>query len=157
MNEWIWTTVLTLLPIAELRGGIPFALANGIPLALAYPYCVILNALVAPLAYLFLDTAHRFLNNWGFYHKIFDYLIVRASRKVGARAARYGFWGLTLFVAIPFPVTGAWTGTMGAWVLGLGRKRTILAVGLGVMFSGAIVSMVSFFGIETLHLFIRNS
>ena len=156
MKDWIWTTVLTLLPIAELRGGLPFALARGIPWAAAYPYCVIINALVAPIAYLFLDTFHKLLYQWGFYARIFDKLVERARQKLTAKVERYGFWGVAIFVGIPLPITGAWTGTLGAWVLGLSRRRTMLAVLVGVTISGLIVSAIVLLGIEALDLFIKH-
>lgn len=156
MNDWIWTSILTLLPIAELRGGLPYALANGIPWALAYPYCVLLNALVAPIAYLFLDTFHKLFYRWGFYARIFDRLVDNARQKLTAKVEKYGFWGVAVFVGIPLPITGAWTGTLGAWVLGLSRKRTMLAVLVGVTISGLIVSAIVLLGIEALDLFIKH-
>jgi uncharacterized membrane protein len=157
MNDWLWTTILTLLPIAELRGGLPYALLEGgIPWIAAYPYCVLVNALVAPLAYLFLDTAHKILYKWGFYARIFDRLVERARLKVMAKVERFGFWGVAVFVGIPLPITGAWTGTLGAWILGLSRRRTMLAVLAGVTISGLIVSGIVLAGIEALDLFIKH-
>lgn len=157
MNEWIWTTILSLLPIAELRGGLPFALLEGeIPWYIAYPYCVGVNALVAPIAYVFLDSVHRLLYRWTFYRGIFDKVVERARGKLQRKVERWGFWGVALFVGIPLPVTGAWTGTLGAWVLGLSRRRTMLAVFAGVAAAGIIVSAIVLLGVETLSLFIKH-
>jgi uncharacterized membrane protein len=73
---------------------------------------------------------------------------------------RWGWLGVAAFVAIPLPVTGAWTGTLGAWVLGLGKPKTMLAVILGVIIAGAIVTVVYFLvtvlGVRTLNLFIKE-
>ncbi|OQX29113.1 MAG: ligand-binding protein SH3 [Spirochaeta sp. LUC14_002_19_P3] len=155
MKNWIWTTLLTLLPIAELRGGLPFALIEGnIPWYLAYPYCVLVNALIAPIAYLFLDTAHKLFYKWGFYARLFDRFIEQARKKLSAKVERWEFWGVAIFVGIPLPVTGAWTGTLGAWVLGLSRRQTMLAVLVGAAISGLIVSAIVLLGIEALDLFI---
>jgi len=156
MEDWIWTTVLTLLPIAELRGGLPYALASGIPWYLAYPFCVVVNALVAPIAYVFLDTVHKLLYMWGFYARLFDRLVERARRKLSAKVERWEFWGVAVFVGIPLPITGAWTGTLGAWVLGLSRRRTMVAVLAGVAISGLIVSTIVLLGLEALDLFIKS-
>ena len=156
MNDWIWTTVFTLLPISELRGGLPYALANGIPWAAAYPYCVIVNALLAPIIYVFLDTAHKLLYRWKFYAGIFDKIVERARKKLTAKVERFGFWGVALFVGIPLPVTGAVTGTLGAWILGLGRRSTMLAVLVGVTIAGLIVSGIYLLGIEALDFFIKH-
>ncbi len=156
MKDWIWTSILTLLPIAELRGGLPYAMTRGIPWALAYPYCVLLNALVAPIVYVFLDTFHKVLYRWGFYARIFDKLVEKARYKLTGKVERYGFWGVAVFVGIPLPITGAWTGTLGAWVLGLSRRRTMLVVLVGVAISGLIVSAIVVLGIEALDLFIKH-
>ena len=156
MNNWIWTAFFTLLPISELRGGIPYAVATGIPWYYAWVYCVFLNALVAPIAYVFLDTVHKLLYRWGFYAGIFDKLVERAREKLIGKVERFGFWGVAVFVGIPLPVTGAWTGTLGAWILGLSRRRTVAAVLAGVIISGTIVTIIVLLGVETLDLFIKN-
>lgn len=157
MNDWIWTAILSLLPIAELRGGLPFALLEAnIPWYIAYPYCVGVNALAAPIAYIFLDSVHRLLYRWRFYRSIFDKVVERAHGKLQGKVERWGFWGVALFVGIPLPITGAWTGTLGAWVLGLSRRRTMLAVLVGVAAAGTIVSGIVLLGVEALSPFIEN-
>ena len=157
MDKWIWITALTLLPISELRGGLPYALTSaGIPWIVAYPFCVIVNALVAPLVYLLLDTVHKRLYRWKFYARKFDWFVNRARKKLSAKVERWGFWGVALFVGIPLPITGAWTGTVGAWVLGLNRRQTVVAVFAGVLISGLIVSLVVLLGIEALDFLIKH-
>jgi len=69
---------------------------------------------------------------------------------------KWGWIGIALFVAIPLPITGAWTGTLGAWVLGVSRRRTIAAVILGVIIAGIVVTAVMTLGIEALNLFIKR-
>ena len=156
MNPLLFTILLTLLPISELRGAIPFALAKGYPLYLVYPLCVAVNALVAPFGFLFLSTVHAWMNRFSWYHGLVNPFIERARIKVEEKVERFGYWGLMLFVAIPLPVTGAYTGTLGAWILGLGKRRTMLAVLAGVSIAGVIVSVVSILGIETLNFFIKR-
>jgi len=156
MIHWIWTAILTLLPVFELRGGLPYALLLGIPWMLAYPYCVLLNALVAPIAYLFLDSVHKLLYRWPFYSTNFDKLVERTRKKMTRKVEIFGFWGVAVFVGIPLPVTGAWTGTLGAWILGLSRKKTLLAILIGVAISGLIVSAVVLLGIEALDFLVKQ-
>lgn len=146
---------MCLLPISELRGGLPFALSKGVPLLLAYPICVGANALVAPLLYLFLSSLHKLLERWQPYRRLFDRIVERARRKVHAKVEKYGYAGLILFVAIPLPITGAYTGTLGAWILGMDRRKTILAVFVGVIIAGIIVSTVFILGIRALYFFIK--
>lgn len=151
-----WAALLSLTPISELRGGIPFAVARGADILPAALWCVAWNALAAPLALLFLGTVHKLLYRWGRYASFFDRFIERARAKVHPKVERFGYWGLLVFVAIPLPVTGAWTGALGAWVLGMERKRAVLAIAAGVLVAGIIVSLVVGLGIEAFSFFIKR-
>jgi len=150
------TALFCLLPISELRGAIPYGMAKGIPLPFLVPFCILLNALVGPLVFLFLSSIHKLLCRITGYRNMFEKLVARARRKVHAKVEKYGYFGLALFVAIPLPVTGAYTGALGAWVLGLDPKKTYLAVLLGVSIAAAVVTLVSYLGIEALSLFIKQ-
>jgi uncharacterized membrane protein len=153
---FLWTAFLSFLPISELRGGIPFALSRGIPWYIAWPFASGMNALVAPLCWLFLSTMHRLFLRMKWYERFFNRAVERARNKLRGGLEKWGWLGLTFFVAIPLPITGAWTGTLGAWVLELSRRRTLLAVMLGVIISGAIVTAVVMLGIEAAELFIKR-
>lgn len=144
-----------MLPIAELRGGLPFALASGVPPIPAYLVCVIANSLVGPLVFLFLTSLHKLLIRWGAYHRFFEKIIERARRRVREKVERYGYLGLMIFVAIPLPFTGAYTGALGAWVLGMGRLKSLLAIFLGVALAGVLVAAVYLLGIKALYFFIK--
>ena len=150
------TTALTLLPISELRGAIPYAVINNFHPLAAYFYCAALNALLGPLVYLFLDSLHRLFYKMNWYRNLFDRLVERARTKVKAQIDKYGYIGIMLFVGIPLPVTGAYTGTLGAWILGLNRKKTCIAVAAGAFISGIIVSLVMYFGGEAASVFIKH-
>ena len=152
----IITVGLSFLPISELRGAIPFAVARGMPLLEAAAIAVACNALVGPVAFAFLETFHKLFYRWGFYARVFDRFVAKARAKVHEKVERYGYLGIMLFVAVPLPITGAWTGVLGAWILGMDRKKTMLAVAAGVLVSGVIVSLVVGFGVEALSLFIKR-
>ena len=152
---YITTALLTLAPISELRGAIPYALASGMPVLFTYLYCVALNALLGPLVYLFLQSLHILFYRMNWYHRLFDRIVERARIKVHAKVTRFGYIGIMLFVAIPLPITGAYTGTLGAWILGMEKKRIFLAVLGGVIISGTIVTLISYFGIQALSIFIK--
>jgi uncharacterized membrane protein len=122
----------------------------------AFPYCVLLNALVGPIVYLFLFSVHKLLSLMQWYTRLFDRIVERARTKLHAKVERFGYWGVMLFVAIPLPITGAWTGTLGAWILGLDPKKTFLAVLGGVIISGTIVTLISYLGIEAFSFFIKD-
>ena len=156
------TAVLSFMPISELRGGIPFAIASGIPWYAAFPFAVLINALVAPACWIFLATFHKLFYgtapNRGirWYKKFFDRFVERAREKLSSKVEKWGWLGVAVFVAIPLPITGAWTGTLGAWVLGLSKKRTMLAVIIGVLAAGVIVTAVVMLGIEALNIFVNS-
>ncbi len=156
LHTVIWSGVLALLPVSELRGAIPFALANGFPIVGAFLYCTALNILVAPVVYLFLSTLHLLFYRFEPYRRLFDRVIDRARNKVKEKVDRYGYIGVMLFVAVPLPVTGAYTGTLGAWILGLDRRKTFVAVAAGVCIAGVVVSIVSVLGIQALSIFIKR-
>lgn len=147
---------LSLLPISELRGAIPFAVARGMPLLAAAVWCVAWNALAGPIAFLFLGTVHRLLYRWKRYADFFDRFVERARTKVHKEVEKYGYWGILVFVGIPLPLTGAWTGTLGAWILGMERKKAILAVTGGVLMAGIIVSIVVGFGLTALSFLVKT-
>ena len=149
--------VLSLLPISELRGAIPYALTQGVPLYLAFIISVALNALIGPLLYLFLSTLHKVFLKMNWYERVFGRLIEKARKKVADRIEKYGYFGIMMFVAIPLPITGAYTGTLGAWILGMDKRKTFLAVAAGVVIAGIIVSVISVFGIEALEFLIKSN
>ncbi|MDR1948442.1 MAG: small multi-drug export protein [Spirochaetaceae bacterium] len=152
----LWTAFLSFLPISELRGGIPFAIAQGLPWYWAYPFAAAVNALVAPVCWLFLATLHRLFLKMAWYQQFFDRFVGRAREKLRRGVERWGWLGVAAFVAIPLPVTGAWTGTLGAWVLGLPKRRTLAAVILGVIAAGAVVTLVVILGVKTLDFFVKR-
>ena len=163
---YLWTALLSLLPISELRGGIPYAMAHGIPWYIAWPFAAAVNALVAPLCWLFLSTVHRLFygvvtdgaarGGFAWYRNIFDRLVERARQKLHSGVEKWGALGVALFVAIPLPVTGAWTGTIGAWVMGLPKRKTLPAVILGVIVAGAIVTAVMILGLSAFDIFVKT-
>ncbi|WP_461257827.1 COG2426 family protein [Treponema sp. R80B11-R83G3] len=156
------TAFLSFMPISELRGAIPFAIANGIHWYWAYLFAVVLNALVAPVCWIFLATIHKFLygesedKGFRWYKSFFNHFVEKARNKLSEKLEKWGWLGIAIFVAIPLPITGAWTGTLGAWILGVSKKRTMAAVILGVVIAGAIVTAIVVFGIEAANLFIKK-
>ncbi len=148
--------LLGIIPISELRGAIPYAYFNGMSLWLSFIIGVLANATVPFFGFAFLNTLHKLLDKWAFYHNLFEKTVERARKKVGEKVSKYGLFGLMLFVAIPLPITGAWTGTVGAWVLGLDRKKSILFILLGVLIAGIIVTTVIYTGAGIASLFTKR-
>jgi len=142
----IYALVLTILPISELRFGLPVALSyamdEGVPIALVFSLVVFLNILLVFFVFYFLDRIHSFLLNIKIYRKFFEFYLRRLQRRIDKFEARYssqGFLALALFVAVPLPGTGAWSGCLVAWLLGLERKKSLLAISIGVAVAGILI------------------
>ena len=149
--------LLSMLPIAELRGGIPYAIANELNPFLAYFICVGSNILAFPIVFLFLECLHPFFLKISFYQKLFDKFVIRTRKKLDKKIKNYGFWGLMLFVMIPLPVTGAYTGSFAAWLFHIPKKKAFISVVLGVIMSGIIVTTIWLFGSEVVKsIFIKE-
>jgi uncharacterized membrane protein len=151
----VTSVLLCLLPISELRGGLPYALARGMAPWQAYLLCVAANGLVGPLVFLFLSTVHGFFIQISWYNRIFEKLVARSRRRVHEKVEKYGYAGLIVFVAIPLPITGAYTGALGAWVLGMEAKKSFASVFAGVIIAGAVVTAVYQLGVQALYIFIK--
>lgn len=138
---------ISMVPIIELRGAIPIAVGYGIHPVVAYLICVIGNMIPVPFIYFF---ARKFLL-WGSDKPVigkFFHWCVAKGEKVGQKLMAKGKKGglviaLMLFVGIPIPGTGAWTGTLAASFLDMGIKKTTIAVSLGVIMAGIIMALTS--------------
>lgn len=150
----LWAAFLSILPIAELRGGIPYAIFNGMGPLPAFLLCVAVNCLAGPIVFLFLDTFHKLFLRFQGYRRLFNRLIERSRKRVADAVEKYGYWGLAVFVGIPLPITGAYTGALGAWILGMKRSKSILFICIGVCMAGIVVTTVAALGIKVLYLFI---
>jgi uncharacterized membrane protein len=139
----IITLVLAALPVSELRGAIPYAIvASGMSWQEAYIIAVIGNFIpVIPLLFL-LESVSNYLMRYRFFNRFFTWLFERTRRK-GRLVERFEAVGLVLFVAVPLPVTGAWTGCVAAFIFKVPLKYAIPAVLLGIMIAGTVVTLAS--------------
>ncbi len=156
MNDYIYSIILSMMPIFELRGGIPYALANGIHPVTAYLICCAANILAFPIVYLFIGIFHDLFLKMQWYSNLFEKLVVRTRSKVGDNLEKWGFWGLMVFVMIPLPVTGAYTGSFAAWVFGIEKRKAFLAVSMGVLISGLIVTAIFLSGAELFSFLLKE-
>ena len=147
MLKYLLAFLISMVPIIELRLGVPFAIGLGIDYFPALAVCVIGNIIPVPFIYFF---ARKFLK-WGARQAVIGKFCnfclqkgERAGQKLVRKTGRYGlFIALLLFVGIPLPGTGAWTGTLAASFLDMGFKSTVLAVTLGVILAGCIMALAS--------------
>ena len=134
------------LPIFELRGAIPVAINMfGMPWYSAFSLALIGNLLPVPFILLFLGTITRWLSKIAFFQRTLNRLFAHTKRR-GRIVEKYERIGLALFVGIPLPVTGAWTGSLAASIFGLSFKHAFLAIFAGVFVAGIIVTCLSLLG-----------
>jgi len=139
-REIALTLLATVLPISELRGGIPLGISLGLDPWFTFSIVVAANALIFfPIFFALRLFYDKLLSRIPLFDQYLDSLRKRGKPKVD----KYGFWGLTLFVAIPLPITGAYTGTILAWLLGMDWKKAFPAVGLGVIVAGVVVLLIT--------------
>ena len=146
LKKYLICFLVSMVPIVELRGAIPISQGMQLPLLQSYIICVIGNMLPVPVIYLF---ARRVLE-WGadkkYIGKFFTFCIEKGDKggkKLQEKAGRGLFVALLLFVGIPLPGTGAWTGTLAASFLDMDFKSSVIAVMLGVMLVGIIMGLAS--------------
>ena len=153
MIKFLWTTfwgkilltfLVSMVPVIELRGAIPLATAHGLDFRIAIPIAILGNLLPVPFIIVFVRKVFAWIRKHlpklnGFITKLED----RAKAKSGT-VLKYAFWGLFIFVAIPLPGTGAWTGALIAAMLDMRLKKALPSITLGVLTAGTIVAIVSY-------------
>jgi uncharacterized membrane protein len=145
---WIAVIIIAALPIAELRLAIPIAIFKppygfGLDPVTAIVLSVIGNMIpVIPLL-LFLEPVSNFLRQWKIWDDFFTWLFTRTHRKHSAEFEKYGSVGLAIFVGIPLPATGAWTGCAAAFVFGFKFLNAFLAILAGVIMAGIVVALLT--------------
>lgn len=145
--KYVLTFLISMVPLIELRGAIPFGVGFGLPELNCFIVAIIGN--MVPVAFIYLFA--RKILIWGkdkkFIGKFFTWCLEKgekAGEKLKAKSGIGLYWALLLFVGIPLPGTGAWTGTLAASILNLDFKKTILAITLGVLLAGIIMMAISF-------------
>ncbi|MEG1999832.1 MAG: small multi-drug export protein [Evtepia sp.] len=144
----IWTVLIGMTPILEIRGAIPYGLAQGLPLWEAFFWGFIGNLLPIPIIILFTRHVLNWLRRFHRFEKMIDWLEQKAHMK-GRVVNRYKTLGLFVLVAIPLPGTGAWTGGLVAAVFDIRMRNAMPAISLGVLAAGVIVMLVSVSAILT--------
>lgn len=152
--KYIIVFFISMVPIVELRGAIPIAESLKLNIFLYYPIAIVGNILPVPIIFWFARKVLEWGKDKKFIGKFFTWCLEKGAKggeKLKKSAGNSGiFWALLLFVGIPLPGTGAWTGTLAASFLNLDFKTSITAVSLGVILAGIIMSLgskiVSIFG-----------
>jgi len=147
-GKCVFTLLVSMIPVIELRGGIPFGVALGLPYYLAFPAAVVGNLIPAPFIIVYIRRVFELMRR---YFPRLNGLVDRLEKKAhlkGKKVQKYQYIGLWLFVAIPLPGTGAWTGCLAAAFLGMRLKKAMPAVVLGVLTAGCVMLGLTHVGIN---------
>lgn len=146
IGKYLWVFLISMVPIIELRGAIPVAVGMGLPLIPSYIICIIGNMLPVPFIYFFARKVLIWGSDKPVIGKFFTFCLEKGEKggkKLQAKAGRGLFVALLLFVGIPLPGTGAWTGTLAASLLDMDFKSSVIAVMFGVLLAGVIMALIS--------------
>ena len=143
-KNFLWIVLVSMVPMIELRASIPMGCGMGLPAWQVFIAAVLGNMLPVPFIVLFIRSVFEFLRkHWAKLNGLIDRIEAKALKK-SDRVRQFEILGLMLFVAIPLPGTGAWTGSLIAALLDIRLKRSIPTIFLGVLIAGAIVTAISY-------------
>ena len=145
--KYLLVFFISMVPLIELRGAIPYAIGFGLPLLPSYIIAIIGNMLPMPFIFFFARKVLEWGQDKPVIGKFFSWCLEKGHKggeKLQQKAGRGMYWALFLFVGIPLPGTGAWTGTLAASILDMDFKKSVGAVVSGVVLAGVIMGIVSF-------------
>ena len=143
MIEYLYLFLVSMLPIAELRGAIPLGIYWGLSPILVFIVAILGNMVPVPFILLFLDSIEKYLRRSEKMARALDWIFERTYKKADEKVRRWEYLALILFVAIPLPGTGAWTGSLIAYLFKFDIKKSMLSIFAGVLIAGAIVLIAS--------------
>ncbi|MEG2081700.1 MAG: small multi-drug export protein [Oscillospiraceae bacterium] len=152
LKKYIYVFLISMLPIVELRGAVPVGVASGLPFWPTYFVSVLGNMLPVPFILLLVKPVLLFFQKLKFTSKIATFFLEK-GHKAGAKFGNAKYWALFVFVAIPMPGTGAWTGSLAASLLDLDKGKSMLAIFFGVLTAGIIMGIVSFGLLGAINIF----
>lgn len=148
-GEFTLTVLVSMVPVVELRGGIPFGVAAGLPVWAAFLAAILGNLIPAPFIIVYIRRIFQWLRlRLPRLNSLVDKLEKKAHLK-GQKVSKYKYLGLAIFVAIPLPGTGAWTGALAAAFLDMPLRKAIPSIVAGVLTAGVVISIVTF-GVSSL-------
>lgn len=147
IKELLWIIGLTLMPFLELRASIPYGiLTGGFPWYVVFLIAVVVNILLGVILYFLIDFLVKIFTRIKWIDKIWQKYVEKTQKKVHRAMEKYGELGLAIFIGIPLPGSGVYTGCIGAYLLGIDFKRTIRAVVIGVLIAATAVTIITVTG-----------
>ena len=156
MKAFIVLILITLIPTLELRASIPYGILRAdMSWSAVFVVCTATNIVLGPLVYLFVDKAIGSLLRFEWIDRIYAQIVTKTQRRIQRSVDQYGWMGVALFIGVPLPGTGSYSGALGAYLLGLGYRKFIVANIIGVLMAGTIVTAVVWSGVEAFHILIK--
>ncbi len=146
LKKYLVVFFISMVPLIELRGAIPYAIGYNLPILPSYVVAIIGNMLPVPIIYLFARRVLEFGKDKKYIGKFFTWCLKKGEaggKKLQEKAGKGLYWALFIFVGIPLPGTGAWTGTLAASILDMDFKKSVIAVMGGVILAGIIMGILS--------------
>ena len=143
-GEFCFTLLVSMIPVIELRGGIPFGVGVGLPVWLAYLAAVIGNMRPVPFIVVYIRRIFQWMRR---HLPRLNHLVTKLEQKAhlkGQKVTKYKYLGLAIFVAIPLPGTGAWTGALAAAFLDMPLRKALPSIFAGVLVAGIAISILTF-------------
>ncbi len=158
MSDILQLIIWTFIPGLELRFSIPYGITVlGMPWFEVVIITFITNILLGPIVYILLNQFLHIVIKIKFFNNIYEKFVIRTRKKISDKVEKYGEFGLALFIGIPLPGSGVYTGALAAFILGLDFKKFLIATVIGVFIAGIIVTIVSVTGLELFQFILKTN
>lgn len=156
-HQYLWIVILTFIPALELRASIPYGIIVAkLPWFVVFPIAIIANIALGPVIYFLLDQFLHLVLRLGPVRRFWDHMIIRTQKKIAPLVKTYGIIGLSIFIGIPLPGSGVYSGAIGGYLLGFNRRQFYLCTVIGVLMAGIVVTVAVMSGSEAFKFFIKK-
>ena len=156
MNEIVELIAITFLPFLELRASIPYGiLALKMNWITVFLICVVTNVILGIVLFLLMEIILKILTKIKFIDKIWTKYVNKTQKKISSAVEKYGEWAVAVFIGIPLPGSGVYSGALAAYLIGLDFKKFVIANIIGVLIAGIIVTIVSLTGASAFGVFLK--
>ncbi len=158
MNNIIQLILVTFIPGLELRASIPYGITVlGMPWIKVVIITFITNILLGPIVYILLNNFVHIVIKINFFNKIYEKFVIRTRHKIENKVEKYGELGLALFIGVPLPGSGVYTGALAAFILGLNFKKFLIATVIGVFIAGILVTIATLTGMGIFEFMLKKN
>ncbi|HJN56580.1 MAG: small multi-drug export protein [Candidatus Woesearchaeota archaeon] len=156
LNEILLIIAITFLPFLELRASIPYGiLVLNMHWIAVFAIAAITNIILGPIVYFFVDKIIHIFLRVKFIDKVYQKYVEKTQKKIHKYVGKYGEAAIAVFIGIPLPGSGSYSGALAAYLIGLGYKKFIIANIIGVLIAGILVTAITLTGVNTFNLFIK--